>query len=121
VAEVMRQNRQARRLRGKSDPIDAHQAALSMLTGTDDAVPKSGDGQVELLRVLMSERRSATKAKTQAINQIHALLVTAAEPVRTAYRFVRGESLINTLVRSRPGITGSDPAQGTRQTLKRLA
>lgn len=82
VVEIIRQNRQARRLRGKSDPIDAHQAALALLSGAD-TVPKTADGQVESLRILITERRSAAKAKSQTMNQIHALLVTAPEPVRT--------------------------------------
>jgi transposase len=118
---VIRQNRQARRLCGKSDPIDARNAALSVLAGTDAAAPKSGNGQVESLRILMSERRSAVKAKTQAINQIHALLVTAPDTVRTAYRALAGDKLVTTLARSRPGTSGAEPAQIARQTLKRLA
>lgn len=121
VVEVVRQNRQARRLRGKSDPIDARQAAMSVLAGTDTTVPKSGDGQVESLRILMSERRSAVKARTQAINQIQALLVTSPEPVRTAYRSMSGNKLIDTLTRSRPGPSGLDPARVARVSLKRLA
>lgn len=121
VLEVVRQNRQARRLHGKSDPIDARQAAMSVLAGTGSTVPKSGDGQVESLRILMSERRSAIKAKTQAINQIQALLVTSAEPVRTAYRSLSGDKLIDTLTRSRPGASGLDPAHVARVSLKRLA
>jgi transposase len=122
VVEVVRQNRQARRLRGKSDPIDAHQAALAVLADTDTAVPKTSDGQVESLRILMSERRSAAKAKAQAMNQIHALLITAPDPVRAAYRSLTGIKLVTTLAHSRPGAAGStDPTQVTRQTLKRLA
>jgi transposase len=121
VVEVIRQNRQARRLRGKSDPIDARNAALSVLAGTETAAPKSSDGQVESVRILMGERRSAVKAKTQAINQIHALLVTAPDTVRTAYRALGGDKLVIALARSRPGTSGDDPAQIARQTLKRLA
>jgi transposase len=73
VVEVIRQNRQARRLRGKSDPIDAHQAALAVLAGTDTSIPKAADGAVEAMRILITERRSAAKTKTQTLNQIHAL------------------------------------------------
>src|SRR5699024_126259 len=47
VIEVMRTNRQARRRRGKSDPLDAHQAAMAMLSGVEDTTPKGGDGPVE--------------------------------------------------------------------------
>ncbi len=120
VIEVIRPNRQARRLRGKSDPIDAHQAALAVLAGAD-TVPKTADGQVESLRILISERRSAAKAKSQTMNQIHALLVTAPEPVRSTHRTLSGVKLVNTLARSRPAGTGSGPDLVSRQTLKRLA
>lgn len=120
VIEVIRPNRQARRLRGKSDPIDAHQAALAVLAGAG-TVPKTADGHVESLRILISERRSAAKAKSQTMNQIHALLVTAPEPVRSTYRTLSGAKLVNTLARSRPAGNGSGPDLVSRQTLKRLA
>jgi transposase len=119
VIEVARQNRQARRRSGKSDPIDAHQAALAVLAGTD-TVPKSGDGKVESLRILMSERHSAVKARSQTMNQIHALLVTAPDQVRSDYRSLTGRNLVITLARSRPSGVAS-PALTARQTLKRLA
>lgn len=128
VVEVVRQNRQARRLRGKSDPIDARRAALSALAGTDSAVPNSADGQAESLRILISERRSAVKARTQAINQIHALLVTAPEPVRGTYRALSGtyrassgDKLLDALARAHPDTTSVEPGDVARQALKRLA
>jgi transposase len=119
VVEVARQNRQARRRWGKSDPIDAHQAALAVLAGTD-TVPKSADGKVESLRILMSERHSAVKARSQTMNQIHALLITAPDQVRSDYRSLTGRNLVVTLARSRPSGVAS-PALTARQTLKRLA
>lgn len=122
VVEVTRQNRQARRLRGKSDPIDAHQAALAVLAGTDTSVPKSSNGHVESMRILMSERRSAAKARTQTMNQIHALLITAPDSVRADYRALAGDKLISTLARSRPpAVGGTGPVVVARQSLKRLA
>lgn len=122
VIEVLRQNRQARRLRGKSDPIDARQAALAVLAGAETSIPKAGDGAVEAMRILITERRSAMKSKIQTLNQIHALLVTAPEVVRNAYRALTGAKLLVALARSRPsGGEEPDPAQVARQTLKRLA
>ncbi|MCP9001569.1 transposase, partial [Pseudarthrobacter sp. RMG13] len=41
VFEVMRPNRQGRRLKGKSDPLDAYQAAESALAGRGTATPKA--------------------------------------------------------------------------------
>lgn len=120
VVEVVRQNRQARRLRGKSDPIDANQAALAVLAGTETSIPKTADGAVEAMRILIAERRSAAKTKTQTLNQIHALLITAPETVRNAYRSLAGAKLLAALVHSRPGAAESaDPAQVARQTLEK--
>jgi hypothetical protein len=48
--------------------------------------PKSGDGQVEMIRVLRSARQSAVKARSQAANQLKALLVTAPEDLRHRLR-----------------------------------
>ena len=84
VAEVNRSDRSRRRLRGKSDPTDAESAARAVLAGDANAIPKAQSGVVEAMRAVSMARRSAVKAKTQAINQLRALLVTAPEPIRTA-------------------------------------
>ena len=80
VVEVNRPNRQLRRRRGKDDHTDAEAAARAALCGKAAAVPKSGDGPFEAIRMLRLVRRSAVKARTQAANQIHSVLVTAPEP-----------------------------------------
>jgi transposase len=82
VLEINRPNRSVRRLRGKSDPTDAENAARSVLNGEARAIPKSQSGMVEAMRAICMARRSAVKAKTQAINQMRALLVTAPEAIR---------------------------------------
>ena len=65
VVEVMRPNRQLRRQRGgKTDSVDAEAAARVAASGQATAVPKSGDGPVECLRMLLVARCSATKART---------------------------------------------------------
>ena len=81
-----RPNRQARRLRGKSDPLDAYQAAESVLAGRGTSTPKAKNGPVECLRVVRTARVSAMKARTIAVNQIKGILVSAPEPVRSKYR-----------------------------------
>ena len=82
VVEVNRPNRQARRRRGKSDAADAEAAARAALNGEATAVPKSGDGDVESIRMLRLARRSALKARGQASNQIHNLIVNAPTDLR---------------------------------------
>ncbi len=86
VVEVMRPNRQVRRRHGKTDIVDAIAAARAVLSGEANATPKTHDGPVEALRTLKVLQRSATKARTQALNQLRALLVTASDELRTRLR-----------------------------------
>ena len=82
VLEINRPDRSRRRLRGKNDPTDAENAARAVLAGDATAIPKAQSGVVEAMRAVSLARRSAVKAKTQAINQLRALLVTAPESIR---------------------------------------
>ena len=82
VREVSRPNRQLRRQQGKDDWIDAEMAARSLLAGTATAEPKASDGPVEMLRLLKSTKDSAVHARTKAINQLKALLVTVPAALR---------------------------------------
>ena len=82
VLEINRPDRSRRRSRGKSDPTDAENAARAVLAGDVRAIPKAQCGVVEAMRAVTMARRSAVKAKTQAINQLRALLVTAPEAIR---------------------------------------
>ncbi len=86
VVEVNRPNHQRRRRLGKSDSVNAEAAARADLSCQAFGTPKSQDGQVESIRLLRSERRSAIKARTQAANQIHAEISTAPEILRQRFR-----------------------------------
>ena len=82
VSEVSRPNRAERRLQGKSDPTDAESAARSVLAGEATATPKTQSGVAEAMRIISVARRSAVKAKTQTINQLRAILVSAPQDIR---------------------------------------
>ena len=82
VVEVNRPDRSTRYRKGKSDPTDAEMAARSVLAGVAEATPKSGEGEVEMIRMLKSAKDSAVKARTQAFNQMKALIVTAPAQLR---------------------------------------
>jgi hypothetical protein len=69
VMEVNRPNRQNRRLRGKSDAVDAEAAARAVLNGQATVTPKSGTGPVEAVRQLRIARSGAMKARTAAANR----------------------------------------------------
>lgn len=121
VVEVTRPNRQARRLQGKSDPLDAYQAADSVLAGRAGATPKSPDGAVESLRVLRAERATAMRAGVAVMAQAKAMLVTAPETIRARYRGLRSPALMAALVNTRPAGASSEPLTSTATVLKRLA
>ena len=82
VREVNRPDRSDRRFRGKTDAVDAEAAARAVLSGQGIAVPKAKDGAVEAIRVLRMVYASAVKDRTAAINQFHAVISTAPEPIR---------------------------------------
>ena len=82
VIEVNRPDRSTRYRKGKSDPTDAEMAARAVLAGVADAIPKSGQGEVEMIRMLKKAKDSALKARTQAVNQMKALVVTAPAKLR---------------------------------------
>ena len=52
VVEVSRPDRRLRRLNGKSDTLDAENAARAVLAGFATATPKTMDGAVEMIRQL---------------------------------------------------------------------
>jgi transposase len=82
VIEVNRPDRAVRRRRGKTDAIDAENAARAVLTEQATAVAKSGDGVVEMIRLFKIAKDSATKARTQTINQLRAVLARAEPTLR---------------------------------------
>ncbi|HKT56067.1 MAG TPA: IS110 family transposase [Microbacterium sp.] len=120
VSEVIRPNRQIRRMRGKSDPIDAYAAAATVLAETDLPVPKTADGPVEAIRNVLVARRSAVKARTAAQVQIKTLLVTAPEKIRQKYRGMTDKTLITTLAGTRPA-DALDVTTIAARTLRSLA
>jgi hypothetical protein len=79
IVEVARPERRVRRREGKHDTIDDREAARAALAG-EGTIPKSGQGQVEMIRALRVVRRSAAQARGVVANQLHSLLVTAPQP-----------------------------------------
>ena len=120
VVEVERPKRPARRGRGKSDPIDAEAAARAVQAGTATARPKAGTGAVESIRALHGARRSAVKARTQAANQLHALVVTAPDDLRARLRRLGVVGLVALAAAFRPRAL-TCPAEATKLALKSIA
>ncbi|MFH8988419.1 hypothetical protein [Streptomyces sp. NPDC017940] len=67
VYDVNWMDRADRRRRGKSDPLDAQNAARAVLSGRACARARSGHGPVQVARMYKLTKVSAVKARTQAI------------------------------------------------------
>ena len=120
IIEVNRPDRSTRRRLGKSDPVDAEMAARSVLAGVARDYPKSGLDSVEMVRMLKIVKSSAIKARTQAINQIKALIVTAPLELRHELVGLDVSRLVARCARFRPGHLAT-PAGAAKYSLRLLA
>jgi transposase len=121
VVEVDRPDRRTRRRQGKSDPIDAIAAARAVLAGTATGAPKTRTGPVEAIRALRVARRGAVKARTAALNQVHGLLVSAPEALRSQLSGLSTTELVRRCARVRiDGDRLLDPAMATKAALRAI-
>jgi transposase len=101
VVELDRPVRPARRAGAKSDVIDAERAARDALSRVRLAAPKTGP-QRAALQMLLTARRAAVTAATDAQQQLRALVITAPEPVRARFRGQTTRQMLATATRLRP-------------------
>ena len=121
VVEVDRPNRQTRRKQGKSDPTDAISAARAALSGEATVTPKSRNGPVEQMRVLLVARRSGREQRIQSLNQLRHLVFTAPEEIRARFKDRPKTGLISEAANMRPR-KGSNPiVYRTNQVIRGLA
>lgn len=92
VMEVERPRRPSRKA-GKSDPLDAIRAASEVLAEEKLALPRRR-GSREALRILLSIREGALRAQTQALRQLHALVVGPPEHLRSRLRHLSTDQLV---------------------------
>jgi len=103
VIEVARMDRRDRRLRGKNDLLDAHNAARVVLAGTATAIPKAADGVMEMLRQVKVAKDTAVKARTSAMITLRALIVNVAPELRESLQGLPKMALIERCAGLRPG------------------
>ncbi len=120
VVEVNQPDRSTRYRKGKSDPTDAEMAARAALAGVANATPKSGEGVIEMIRMLKSTKDSAIKARTQAVNQMKALVVTAPAGLRETLDGLTATALAARCRSFRPGRL-EDPTAAAKYALRSLA
>jgi len=113
----------------RAAPIDAEAAARAVLAGTALGQPKQASGVAASLRQLRAARQAAVKARTQATNQLRALLLDAPEPLRALRAQPNSPHLAAQLARLRPAPRpprptcsstpcAASPAAGWRSTKK---
>jgi transposase len=120
VIEVDRPNRQVRRRHGKSDPLDAVEAARAALSGRASGIAKTADGNVEAIRVLLVAKRSARAARTKALTQIRHLGFCAPDALRDQLRDVPVAALTGRVAALRPRPDGDVVTHSTKVALQTL-
>jgi transposase len=119
VVEVERPVRSARRI-GKSDALDAVRAARDVLAREQQIEPRA-HGDREAIRVLLATRQGAVVARTQAINQLRALVVTAPEPLRSRLTGLPAGALLDRCARMRTSASMTAEHEATVVALRACA
>lgn len=120
VVEVDRPKRPARRNGAKSDELDAIRAAREALSRKHLAQPRRR-GVREAIRVLQRTRQAAIRARSQAVCQLKALVVTAREPLRDQLRRFDTDTLLARSARLRTHPSHSTEHRATVTALRATA
>ncbi len=120
LIEVNRPDRRTRRLRGKTDAVDAENAARAVLNGSAAATPKRNDGVVEIIRQIKIAKDTSVSARTQAMVTLKTLIVTAPAELREQLEGLSKMALIDRCAALRPGPLTS-PLAAAKHALRELA
>ena len=120
VLDVNQPDKATRRRRGKTDAIDAEAAARAVLAGRATATAKTGAGPVEMARLFKLAKDSAIKSRTQAINQLKAVLVAADPALRESLSGLSSRVLIRRCAQLDPAAP-TDATSAAAWTLRLLA
>lgn len=120
VVEAGRPDRRDRRTNGKSDTLDAENAARSVLAGRATATPRRSDGTSEILRQTKVAKDTAVKARTQAIVTLKTLIVTAPDELRAELDGLSKAALRDRCAALRPGKV-SNPLAAAKHAIRALA
>ncbi|WP_197697292.1 IS110 family transposase [Streptomyces sp. 3214.6] len=120
VVEAGRPDRRLRRMNGKSDTLDAENAARAVLAGFATATPKTADGEAEMIRQLKIAHDQAVEQRAAAMVTIKAILVHASDALRRETAGKTQISLARQLAALRPRRL-EGPEDALRHTLRTLA
>jgi transposase len=122
VVEVERPKREQRRGRGKSDPIDAHLAAVAVLRMDTERLPiPRTDGDREALRILLNARAELVQTQTRQLNRLRALLLLGDDTERDLSRGRVNAAWLTQISRRRGHGTQTREAAVRQAEARRLA
>ncbi|GAB2963400.1 IS110 family transposase [Micromonospora polyrhachis] len=121
VIEVAYPDKATRRRRGKTDVIDAESAARAVISGSASAMAKTTDGPAEMIRMFKLAKNSALKARTQAINQLKAVLVGTDPALRESMAGLGPKTLLRRCAALAIDAAPTDTAGAAAYTLRLLA
>jgi transposase len=105
----------------KSDALDAVRAAREMLGRKRLSIPRAHEGAREAIRVHAVTRAAAVRARTGAINELKALIVTADESLRGQLRGLRTAGQVAACAKFRDRPCGPVHERATRSAMRSLA
>ena len=105
----------------KSDALDAIRAARETLGRDRFSTPRAHDGVREAIRVHTVTRAAAVRARTGAINELKAIVVTADETIRSPLRGLRTNQQVAACARFRDRSSADIAQRCTRACLRALA
>lgn len=105
----------------KSDALDAVRAARETLGRDRLSTPRAHQGVREAIRVHAMTRAAAVRARTGAINELKALIVTADEALRAQLRGLRTSAQVAVCARLRDHPSQAVELRCTRQAMRALA
>src|SRR5829696_9051338 len=85
------------------------------------SIPRAHDGAREAIRVHAVTRAAAVRARTGAINELKALIVTADESLRAQLRGLRTAGQVDACAKSRDRSGGAVHERATRSAMRSLA
>jgi transposase len=121
VIEFDRAERKATKDGAKSDALDAIRAAREALGRERFVEPRAHSGLREAIRVHTVTRAAAVRARTAAINELKALVVTADDGLRASLRGLRTPKLVVHCSRFRETANRDIDHRCTRAAMRALA
>ena len=121
VVEVIRPNRQARRSKGKSDPLDAIEAARAALSGRASGLGKTMNGAAEAVRTLVVAKRSARQARIKALVQMRHLGISGPDELHQRMKGLTVNALVREAAGLRPSRSPDVVTAATKASMSSLA